>query len=119
LGVAGVVVAADEPLRHIDFMRTYAGAETARADSSGFAIATLRGTIEVVTPDAFVRRFGVAAPDVSRGPRLAALRFAAADASLLQAVSELAGIAGLYAGNPAVVGSEDAMGAVLVFEPAR
>ena len=30
---------------------------------------------------------------------------------------ELAGIAGLYAGNAAVIGADDAMGAVLVFEP--
>jgi hypothetical protein len=44
---------------------------------------------------------------------------AAADASLLQGALELAGMAGLYAGNAAVIGPEDAMGAVLVFEPAR
>ena len=72
-----------------------------------------------MTPAAFLHRFGVRAPDVSRGARLAALRFAAADASLLQGVPELAGMAGLYAGNAAVIGPEDAMGAVLVFEPAR
>jgi hypothetical protein len=36
----------------------------------------------------------------------------------LQAAPELAGIAGLYVGNAAIVGSEDAMGAILVFEPA-
>jgi hypothetical protein len=42
-----------------------------------------------------------------------------ADADRVQALPELAGIAGLYAGNAAVVGREDAMGAVLVFEPAR
>jgi hypothetical protein len=36
----------------------------------------------------------------------------------LQGAPELAGIAGLYVGNAAVIGSEDAMGAILVFEPA-
>ena len=50
-------------------------------------------------------------------PRLAALRFATADASLLQGAPEFAGMAGLYAGNAAVIGPQDAMGAVLVFEP--
>jgi hypothetical protein len=50
---------------------------------------------------------------------LAAVRLTVADAELLQNVPELAGIAGLYAGNAAIVGADDAMGAVLAFEPAR
>ena len=73
----------------------------------------------MMTPAAFLARFGVKAPDMARGARLAAMRFAVADASLLQDVPELAGIAGLYAGNAAVIGAEDAMGAVMVFEPSR
>ncbi len=89
------------------------------SQDGGFAIATPRGTIEMMTPAAFVGRFGVAAPDVSRGARLAALRFAVADRSLLQGLPERAGIAGLEAGNRAVVGRDDAMGAVLVFEVGR
>ena len=77
-----------------------------------------RGAIDVLTPATFLRRFGVKAPDMSRGARLAALRFAVTSPSRLQALPELAGIAGLYVGNDAIIGSEDAMGAVLVFEPA-
>ena len=50
---------------------------------------------------------------------LAAIRFSVADASLLTSVSAAAGIAGLYAENSTVIGREDAMGAVLVFEPSR
>jgi hypothetical protein len=117
-GVAGIVAVAEEPGRHRDFMHNFAGAAVTAIDD-GFAIATPRGTIEMIKPSDFLRRFGVVAPDVSRGARLAALRFTAADASLLQDAPELAGMAGLYAGNAAVIGPEDAMGAVLVFEPAR
>jgi len=117
-GVAGVIAVAEEPARHLDFMQSFAGA-AAQTGKDGFKIETPRGAIEVVTPAVFLHRYGVQAPDVSRGARLAALRFAAADASLLQGVPELAGMAGLYAGNAAVIGPEDAMGAVLVFEPAR
>lgn len=117
-GIAGVVVVAEDPMRHLNFMESFAGA-AAQTDSGGFVIATPRGGIGVTTPAAFLNRFGVRAPDVSRGARLAALRFAAADASLLQGVPELAGMAGLYVGNAAVIGPEDAMGAVLVFEPSR
>ncbi len=115
--IAGVVVVAEEPERHRVFMQSFAGALATSSDG-GFTIGTLRGTIEILTPAAFVRRCGVTPPDVSRGARLAALRFAAEDASLLQSAPEFAGIAGLYAGNATVIGREDAMGAVLVFEPA-
>ena len=52
-------------------------------------------------------------------PKLAALRFAAKDARLLQDAPVFSGLAGLYAGNAAIIGPEDAMGAVLVFEPSR
>jgi catechol 2,3-dioxygenase-like lactoylglutathione lyase family enzyme len=117
-GVAGVIAVAEEPAHHRAFMQAFAGAE-ATSTKDGFSIATPCGTIEVATPGAFFQRFGVTAPDVSRGARLAAIRFTAADASLLQGVPELAGMAGLYAGNAAVIGAEDAMGAVLVFEPSR
>jgi catechol 2,3-dioxygenase-like lactoylglutathione lyase family enzyme len=116
-GIAGIVAVANEPERHRNFMQSFVGA-AAQSDSDGFRIATPHGAIEVATPAAFVRRFGVEAPDVSRGARLAAIRFTAADASLLQGAPELAGMAGLYAGNAAVIGPQDALGAVLVFENA-
>jgi catechol 2,3-dioxygenase-like lactoylglutathione lyase family enzyme len=114
-GIAGVVAVADQPEQHRAFMQSFAGAEATKAQD-GFSIATPRGTIEMVTPAAFVARFGVKAPDIARGARLAAIRFAVADAGLLQNVPELAGIAGIFEGNAAVIGAEDAMGAVMVFE---
>jgi hypothetical protein len=117
-GIAGVVVVAAEPQRHQDFFAAFAGAPAAKTDG-GFAVATPRGLIEVLTPAAYTARFGVAPPDLARGPRLGALRFAVADASLLQGAPELAGLAGLYAGNAAVIGPPDAMGATLIFESAR
>jgi catechol 2,3-dioxygenase-like lactoylglutathione lyase family enzyme len=115
--VAGVVAVAEQPEQHRRFFEVFADSH-ASAGSDGFAIATPRGTIDVLTPAAFLRRFGVKAPDMSRGARLAALRFSVTSPSRLQALPELAGIAGLYVGNDAIIGSEDAMGAVLVFEPA-
>lgn len=115
--VAGVIAVAEQPARHLNFMQSFTGG-TAQAGGDGFKIETPRGMIEVMTPGAFLNRYGVVAPDVSRGARLAAIRFATKDASLLQGAPEFAGLAGLYAGNAAVIGPEDAMGAVLVFESA-
>ena len=103
---------------HARFLAAFTGAES-QMSATALMVKTPRGNIEVVTPVAFVERFGVSAPDVSRGARLAALRFSMADASLLAGVPGEAGIAGLYAENSTVIGREDAMGAVLIFEPSR
>lgn len=118
-GVNGVVLVADTPARHLGFMQGFTGAKAARQHAGGFAIETPRGTIETVTPNVFVSRYGITAPDVARGARLAALRFAVADVSLLQGLPIGAGIGGVYGGGPIVIGPQDAMGAVMVFESAR
>ena len=118
IGIAGAIGVAERPDQHRAFMQHFTGAPAAEQDG-GFAIATPRGTIDMTTPADFVGRFGVAAPDVSRGARLAALRFAATDRSRLQGLPGRAGVAGLEAANRAVVGRNDAMGAVLVFEVGR
>jgi catechol 2,3-dioxygenase-like lactoylglutathione lyase family enzyme len=117
VGINGTIVVAARPGHHAHFFELFAGAPSI-ASNDGFAIRTPRGTIDMLTPVAFTRRFGVEPPDVSRGPRLAALRFAIDDTSVLEAMPEQAGIAGIFAGNPTVVGSRDAMGAVLIFEAA-
>jgi hypothetical protein len=100
-------------------MQNFTGAPATLAAGTGFSIVTPRGMLDVMTPAAFLERFGVQAPDAGGGARLAALRFAAADTSLLDTVPKLAGLGGLYAGNATVIAGADAMGAVLVFEVAR
>ena len=116
--VAGVVLVAPDPGSHARFLAAFAGAES-QVSTNALMVKTPRGNIEVVTPVTFVERFGVSAPDVSRGARLAALCFSVANASLLAGVPGEAGIAGLCAENGTVIGREDAMGAVLIFEPSR
>jgi hypothetical protein len=117
--VAGVVLVAQDPGNHMSFFGAFAGVDAARTTPNSLTFKTPRGEIDIVTPAAFVQRFGVATPDVSHGARLAALRFVVTDASLLAGIPEEAGMAGLYAENNTVIGQEDAMGAVLVFEPSR
>ena len=116
--VAGIVAVSKDPAAHRRFFKSFANA-TAKDGRDSFAIAPPCGAIEVITPAAFTARFGVMPPDVTKGARLAAMRFTVADASVLQNLPALGGIARLYAGNGAVIASDDAMGAVIVFEPAR
>jgi catechol 2,3-dioxygenase-like lactoylglutathione lyase family enzyme len=114
VGIAGVVAVAERPEHHARFFEVFAGGPST-AVGDGFTIETPRGTIDMLTPAAFTQRFGVRPPNVSGGPHLAALRFTVNDMSLLEALPEQAGIAGMSPGNPTVVGPADAMGAVLVF----
>jgi hypothetical protein len=117
-GIAGVVMVADEPAAHRDFLLAFAGVESARSVGDGFAIDTPRGTIDTMTPVDFRRRFGIAAPDTSRGARLAAIRFAlgetmaAAERGLQQAEVVAQRVGGMI-----VIGPAAALGATLVFEP--
>jgi len=113
VAVAGVVLVAQVPSDHAEFLAAFAGANSRRTPD-GVTIATPRGDIEVLTPAVFASRFGVSAPDISGGARLAALRFLVTDPSLL---AKAPGIARTHAGNITVIGQDDAMGAVLVFEP--
>jgi catechol 2,3-dioxygenase-like lactoylglutathione lyase family enzyme len=115
-GIVGVIAVAQRPEDYARFFETFAGGPPIASDD-GFTITTPRGTIDLLKPATFTRRFGVRAPDVSASMRLAALRFGVADMSVLEAIPEQAGIAGVSEGNPIVVGSGDAMGAVLIFEP--
>lgn len=116
--VAGVVLVAQEPAAHASFLSSLAGVES-QTTANGVMTKTPRGDIEVLKPAVFVERFGVVAPDISHGARLAAVRFSVGDASLFEGVPNMAGLSGLYAGNATVIGPQDALGAVLVFEPSR
>ncbi len=69
----------------------------------------------MLTPTAFTQRYGVPGPDVSRSPRLAALRLLTDS----EAPVRLAGIDGTDLGGRTVVNPKSAMGAALIFETAR
>jgi catechol 2,3-dioxygenase-like lactoylglutathione lyase family enzyme len=95
-GIAGVVMVADVPADHRDFLLAFTGAEKTQDSGDGFNIALPRGTLDMMTPLAFTRRFGLAAPGTSRGARLAAMRFR---------------------GGTGAARQQAALGAGLVFEP--
>lgn len=116
--VTGVVMAADTPAKHRDFLLAFTGTTEARADGDGYAIALPRGTLAVMTPSGFADRYGVAAPAAAQGARLAALRFAAADLAATRRTLEQAGVAITDANGAIVVGPDAALGATLVFTAA-
>src|SRR5256714_6475209 len=74
--VAGVVFVAENPADHHVFLKAFAGVSDLTSTSSGITIETPRGEIQVMDPAAFRLHYTADAPDVARGMRLAALRFA-------------------------------------------
>jgi len=121
-GVAGAVIVAERPQEQRAFFESFAGTAAAPV-ADGFAMATPRGAIDVMTPRAFVNRFGTNAPDktsnLAHGARLAALRLTASDSGRPPSWPEPAAAGHVRAGDTIVIPAAHAMGAVLVFEPAR
>jgi len=101
-GVLGVVMVAADPGVHADVLAAFAGARAVKSETGEIAVATPRGEIAVMTPQLFQDRFEVAAPDVSGGARLAALR-----------------LADKVGGAATVVAADRLFGATLVFEAAE
>jgi hypothetical protein len=112
-GVAGVVFVAENPADHHVFLKAFAGVSDLKSTSSGITIETPRGEIQVMDPAAFGLHYGTAPPDVSRGLRLAALRFFARDMQVARAILK---DAAEHRGK-LVVGPQAAYGATIAFEP--
>ena len=112
-GVAGVVLVADNPADHHVFLKGFSGVSDLKSTSSGITIETPRGEIQVMDPAAFRLHYAVDPPDVARGMRLAAIRFAADMAAARSAL----GTAATQRMDKLIVGPQAAHGATLVFEP--
>lgn len=90
--VTGVVLVADRPAEHRDFLLAYSGALSANEYVDGMRIDLPRGAIDVVTPAAYTQQYGLAAPATENGARLAALRFGVPDTAAIKSCLHAAGI---------------------------
>jgi catechol 2,3-dioxygenase-like lactoylglutathione lyase family enzyme len=116
-GVGGIVMVADNPADHHVFLSAFVGERDLTATSSGIAVATPRGEIVVMAADAFARHYGVEPPDVSSGPRLAAVRIVVAEMGTAVRHLQSAGVRAEMRMGRIVVPPTVAMGATLVLEP--
>lgn len=117
-GVAGVVMVADNPADHHVFLSAFVGERDLAATSTGIMVTTPRGAITVMTPGAFAQHYGIDAPDLADGARLAAIRLAVADMAAAVRHLQAAGVAAEMRMGRVVVPPAIARGATLVFEPA-
>ena len=114
-GVAGVVFVAENPADHHIFLSAFSGVRDLKSTSSGITIETPRGEIQVMDPAAFQLHYAVEPPDVTRGMRLAAIRFAVGDMKTARAAI---GANAVERMDKLIVGPKAAHGAALVFERA-
>ena len=116
--VAGVVVVAAKPAEHRDFIATFTGVSDLRSSANAVIAKTPRGDVAVMDPVGFRSAFGGAAPPVTDGARLAALRLTVGDLSATEDILRNDNIAFGGKGSQLVIGAGTAMGATIVFEQA-
>jgi Glyoxalase-like domain len=116
--VAGAVLVAENPTDHHIFFSAFSGERELQATSTGVSVTTPRGAITVMDPDAYRIHYGIAAPDISSGARLAALRLIVRDQAAAAAILAQEQIAASRLMDRLIVGPESAMGATIVLEPA-
>jgi hypothetical protein len=114
--IAGVTMVSDEPASHSDFFCAFSGVSDVSSKSDGIAIETPRGVIEIAEPEAYRRHLGAEPPDLARGGRLAALRFAVDDKARLISLLRKNGVDFAEHGGKVIIPSSVAFGATLAFE---
>ncbi|MGN6461663.1 MAG: VOC family protein [Pseudolabrys sp.] len=117
-GIAGVVMVAERPASHRDFLAAFTGRDV-RTTDAGLSVETARGTIAVMTPAAFTAEYGVAAPATDTGARLAALRFAVTDIAAAEDALAAGEVEAQIDSDRLVIDPGTAMGATVVFEEGR
>ena len=112
----GVVFVAENPTDHHIFMSAFAGERELQSTSSGIAVATPRGEIQIMDPTAYRSHFGIEAPDVNGGMRLCALRLTAPDLVPVETSLKSGRVRWSRHMGRIVVAPQEAMGAALTFE---
>jgi catechol 2,3-dioxygenase-like lactoylglutathione lyase family enzyme len=114
-GIAGVVMVAENPSDHHVFLSAFTGERELLATSSGVSVKTPRGTVDVMTPEAYASHFDVTPPTIADGARLAALVLAVGDGARVAKMLDEAKVAAVSRMGRIIVGPDTMMGAAIVF----
>lgn len=118
VGVAGVVLIAENPAAHAEFLSAVTGQREMLATSMGVDLEVAdEQSVEVLTDAAFVHRFGAAALGAAMGEaRVAACRIAVRDLGVVEEIFRDNQIAAERVGQRLVVPPTAAYGVALAFE---
>jgi len=78
-GIAGVILVSEKPEDHRHFLGAFSSVGEVMSTASGISVRTERGEIQVMNPSAYRAYAGTEPPKLTRGARLAAIRFMAGD----------------------------------------
>jgi catechol 2,3-dioxygenase-like lactoylglutathione lyase family enzyme len=115
-GIAGIVMVSGNPEDHRHFVSAFAGENNIDADANGISVTTPRGVVEVMNPSAWRASTGTEPPQLTRGARLAAIRFIVRDKAAAASALKSSGIAATERDRSVVVPPDAALGATLIFE---
>jgi hypothetical protein len=114
--VPGVMMVANDPDRHLDFLKAYTGAGEATSGPAGVTARTKNGEIEIVEATAARVLFAFPVKASGDGLTLNAMRFAVSDLARTEALHRQNGLAVRRHGERLIVSPEEAFGATLIFE---
>lgn len=119
IGVAGIVIVADNPSAHAEFLSHVTGQRHMLATSMGIDLEIgPEQSIEILTEPAVRHRFGEAALGTRREPYVAATRIAVHDLEHVTDHLEATGVSATEIGRRLIVAPDKAFGTALVFEQA-
>ena len=117
--IAGISLVSANPEQHGHFVSAFSGESRVDADARGISVTTPRGAIQVMTPAAYTAYAGTGSPDLARGARLAAMRFAVSDKVATSSALKAGGIEFAECAGNIIVPPHAAHGATLIFEAGK
>ena len=118
-GIAGVIMVSARPEDQRHFLEAFSGVSETRSSACGISVQTARGDIQVMNPSAYRAYAGTEPPNLTRGPRLAAIRFVAGDKAEVMSALKKGDIAAAERNGNIVVPPDVARGATLIFETSK
>lgn len=114
--VTGVVMVAGSPVEHSKFLKAYTG--VTELDTAGTTVTARlpRGQLAIMEREAFKASYGVDAPVMAHGARLAVLRMKVTDIDATRALLKSNGVVFSNRGPSIIIAPSQAMGAAVIFE---
>jgi glyoxalase-like protein len=117
--VAGVVMVANEPASHREFLKAYSGEDEVLSSPAGITARTENGDIDLLSPSAARDLLGLQVKASGEGITLNAMRFSVTDLTQTETLHRRTGLAVRRLGERLILPPEVAFGATLIFEAAK
>ena len=118
-GVSGVILVSEQPDDHRGFLAAFSGVADIASNADGISVRTERGDIQVMNPLAWRAYAGTEPPKLTRGARLAAIRFVTGDKANAMSALKKGNVAVAERNGNIVVAPDAGFGATLIFQTSK